>query len=383
MKKLKIMVVAPYFYPESGGVANHTYNLYKNIVKKGYDVVVITSGRGKRVDEEVIAGMKVYRLPVQFKVSNTPISFKWKKQIEEIIKKEKPDLINGHMPVPFMCDVALSASNGIPFIIKYHHGGSMKKGKFFPDLLISIYEATFLKRILKKSVKIITPSDFVTREFIEGFDDKKLTIPPGVNLDNFKPNIKFKPKNKVLFVGNLIKSEDYKGLNYLLESLFILKKDFPEIKLTIVGGGDYQEHYKNLAKKLGLKKNVIFKGKVKREKMAQEYQKTNLLVLPSLFDATPNVLLEAMACKKPVVGTNVGGVPYLIKDNKNGFLVEPKNPDSLSKAIIKILKNKKLGVKLGRGGHKIVREKFTWKGQADKTIGLYEEVMRFNNGNSY
>jgi glycosyltransferase involved in cell wall biosynthesis len=256
MKKLKIMVVAPYFYPESGGVANHTYNLYKNIVKKGYDVVVITSGRGKRVDEEVIAGMKVYRLPVQFKVSNTPISFKWKKQIEEIIKKEKPDLINGHMPVPFMCDVALSASNGIPFIIKYHHGGSMKKGKFFPDLLISIYEATFLKRILKKSVKIITPSDFVTREFIEGFDDKKLTIPPGVNLDNFKPNIKFKPKNKVLFVGNLIKSEDYKGLNYLLESLFILKKDFPEIKLTIVGGEDYKENYKNLEKKLGLKKTL-------------------------------------------------------------------------------------------------------------------------------
>src|SRR4030042_5854695 len=369
--KNKIMIVTPYFYPESGGVANYTYNLYKRLVKKGYKIAIVTSWTGKSIKKEKISGMNVYRLPRQFKISNTPISFKWKKQIKDIIEKENPNLIHGHMPVPFICDTALSVSGNIPFVISYHHGGSMKKGKLLPDILISVYEAIFLKRLLKKSKIIITPSEFVTKEFMKKYSEKSFTVPPGVDLKKFKPDYSFKPVNRVLFVGNLIKSEDYKGLNYLMESTKVVKKQIPSIRLVVVGGGDYLEHYEYLARELGIKKNTTFAGQLNREEIIKEYQNTNVLVLPSLMESFGIVLIEAMACKKPVIGANTGGIPYVINNNKNGLLVPAKDSGALAKAIIAVLKNPEAGKRMGEVGFKEVKENFTWERCAEKTEKIY------------
>jgi len=375
-KKIKLMVVTPYFYPDSGGVANYTYNLYKRIAKKGYKVIVVTSWDGKNIKKEKIGGMKIYRLPRQFKISNTPISFKWKKQIKELIDCEKPDLINGHMPVPFICDVAISVSGNIPFVTGYHHGGSMKKGKLLPDIMIRTYESIFLKKLLKKSKLIITPSEFVTKDFMKNYSNKTITVNPGVDIQKFKPDYSLKPVNRILFVGNLIKSEDYKGLGYLLESIKIIRKNIPDIKLIVVGEGDYREHYENLSKELGIEENIEFRGKLNREEIVKEYQNTNVLVLPSLMESFGMVLIEAMACKKPVIGTKVGGIPYVIDNNKNGLLVPPKDSKELARVITHILKNKKLAKKMGESGYNKVKEKFNWEIQAEKTINLYKEVLR-------
>jgi len=376
--KNKIMAITPYFYPEAGGVANHTYNLYKIIAEKGYEIVVVTSWNGKGIKKEKRNGMRVYMLPFQFKFSNTPISLKWKKQIKEIIEKESPDLINGHMPVPFICDVAFSVSGEIPFILKYHHGGSMKKGKFFMDLLIMAYESIFLKRLFKKSKAIIASSEFVTNEFLKSYLEKTSTIPPGIDTKLFKPS-KNKEKYRILFVANLIKSEYYKGLNYLLEAIKIIKKQIPEIKLVVVGEGNLREHYENTARNLGLEKNVEFRGKVDRKNIVKEYQKSWVVIVPSLFDATPNVLLEAMACKIPVIGTKIGGIPYVIDNNFTGLLIQKKNPKAIANAVLKLLKNPRIAEKFGREGYKKVKESFTWEIQAEKTIKLYNEVLSRKN----
>lgn len=376
-KKIKLLVVTPYFYPESGGVANHTYNLYKRIAKKDFDIIIITSCEDKLIKEERVEGMKVYRLPYQFKISNTPISFKWKRQINGIIEKEKPSIINAHTPVVFISDITCNLANKlkIPFIIKYHHGGSMIKGKFLIDLFIWAYEKIFLKSLFKRSNYIITSSDFVSNNFMKGYKNKVVTITPAVDLDKFKP-IQTNNKNNILFVGNLKKSEYYKGLNYLLESISLIKNKIKDINLIIVGEGDYIGHYKKLSKYLGIEENVSFLGKLQGKKLVEEYNSSSILVLPSLFDATPNVLLEAMACKKPVIGSNIGGIPYVIDDGVNGLLVPPKDHQALADAIIKILKNPQLAKKMGENGYKKVKENFTWDIQANKTIDIYTGVLK-------
>lgn len=375
-EKKKLMVVTPYFYPESGGVANHTYNLYKRVAKKNYEIIIITSGKKNEIMEENLEGMKVYRLPRQFKISNTPISFGWKKQIKDIIEKEKPDLILGHMPVAFICDITLplSLKEKVPFIIKYHHGGSMKKGKFPIDILIGLYETIFLKRIFKRSNKIITSSEFVKKIFLNKYLDKTMVITPAVDIKLFKPS-RSNPKNRILFVGNLKKSENYKGLNYLLESMSLIKNKNSKIKLIVVGDGDYRHHYEKLSKDLGIEENVEFKGELKERELIKEYNNINILVLPSLMESFGMVLIEAMACKKPVIGSNIGGIPYVIDDGKNGLLVPPKDPQALAGAIMKILENPKLAKQMGENGYKKVKDNFTWDKKVIETEKIVENIL--------
>ena len=372
-KPIKLMVVTPSFYPDSGGVANHTYNIYKilrNIY--GFEIVVVTTNDEGGYKEEMIAGMKIYRLKRWFKISNTPINLNWYFQIKRIIKKEQPDIINAHAPVPFISDVAAMVCGDTPFVLKYHMG-SMKKGKLFPDILIWLYEKIFLRRLLNKSDVIITASEFITKDFIKDYSYKTITIPTGVDIIKFKPG-RTNPKNRILFVANLRKVEDHKGLKYLLTAVYLIKDKIPDIKLIIIGDGDYRKYYEELCNDLKIIKNVIFKGRLDEKELVKEYQNTNLLILPSLFEATPNVLLEAMACKKPVVGSNVGGVPYLIDNNINGLLVPPENPQALADAIIKILNNKILAKQMGENGYNKIKENFTWGIQVNKLIKVYNNL---------
>ena len=162
MKKIKLLVVTPYFYPKIGGLENYAFNIAKNLMKNyNYEVVVITSNHeSKEYKEENLEGMKIYRLPYQFKVSNTPISFKWKRQIKEIIEKENPDIINAHSPVPFISDVACRVAHKkkIPFLLTYHN--DLIKENILLNLICKKYYWFIGNKTLNQSDKIIATSEY-------------------------------------------------------------------------------------------------------------------------------------------------------------------------------------------------------------------------------
>ncbi|MCK5450024.1 glycosyltransferase family 4 protein [Candidatus Pacearchaeota archaeon] len=384
---MKLLIVTPYFPPHIGGMENYAYNIAKGLRKQfGYEIVVVTSNHEKKeYKEEILEGMKIYRLPIQFKVSNTPISFRWGKDIERIIRKEKPDVINAHSPVPFIADVSCRVvgemGNGkigsrilritrigegklrkkkIPFILTYHCGSMIKEKGLIKNLIIGFYEKIILKKTIDNSDKVICSSDFVKNDFLKDYLGKTKTITPGVDINLFKPSLKQTKGNNVLFVGSLNKSDEYKSLDILIKSLQKVKEEFKDVKLIIVGEGDNKNNYLNLAEKYGLKQNVIFLGELYGKDLVREYQNTNVLVLPSVKESFGMVLIEAMACKKVVIGSRVEGIPHVIDDRKNGLLVPPKNSDVLANAIIKLLKNSKLAKEMGENGYKKVRENFTW-----------------------
>jgi len=377
---MKLLVVTPYFYPQIGGVEKHTYSLYKGLRKKhNYEIVVVTSNpENKEYKKEILEGMKIYRLPRQFKISNTPISFKWKKEIKKIIEKENPNIIMAHSPVPFISDIAIRAAT-IPSILKYH-SGSMKKGKPIIDLIISFYEKFFLTQTIKKANKLICTSDFVKNDFLKKFKYKSITITPSVDIKKFKPNKskKISKKMNVLYVGRIDRTSKWKGIQYLLESIRFISKSNPEIFLTITGGGDAIEDYKSQASKLKINNHVKFSGPLGGKKLIKKYQETDILVLPSITEAESfgMVLIEAMACKKPVIGSNIGGIPYVIDHKENGLLVPAKDSKALADAIIKILKNPKLAKQMGENGYKKVNKRFTLESQIKQTNAIIKEVLK-------
>ena len=376
---MKIMVVTPYFYPHIGGAENYAYNIAKGLKEEyKWEIVVITSNHEeKKYIEEKIDGIKIYRLPQWFKISNTPVNPMWLFGIHKILIEEQPDIINAHSPVPFISDITSLIAGKIPLVITYHSGSMIKQSSIL-NPLIALYELLFLPILFRKSKKIICYSPDFIRRNLKKYKAKVNYIPPGVDKKVLKLSKK-RSTNDVLFVGRIEKNSDWKGISYLVEAISIVKQIKPDISLRLVGPGDRVEYFKMYAQKLGINKNIKFVGSKINSELGLEYQHSKVIVLPSITEAESFgiVLIEAMACKKPVIGSKVGGIPYVIDNDENGLLVPPKDPEALAKSIIVILKNPKLAKKMGEFGYKKVKENFLWDKQIKKTkeiiIGVLDE----------
>lgn len=183
---------------------------------------------------------------------------------------------------------------------------------------------------------------------------------------------------KVIFSMGLLVEK--KGFSYLINAMPDVLKDDKEVVLIIAGSGKEEKSLKTIVSKLALEKNVIFTGTVDGQKTPEFYNLCDIFVLPSIVDSKGEtetlgvVLLEAMACEKPVIGSNVGGIPDII-DNKVGFLTEQKNSKQLSSKILYLLKNEKLRERLGKAGRKKVLNKFSSTHAANNIIKVYNSIL--------
>ncbi|QQG38511.1 MAG: glycosyltransferase family 4 protein [Candidatus Woesearchaeota archaeon] len=142
----------------------------------------------------------------------------------------------------------------------------------------------------------------------------------------------------LLFVGRLAEE---KGITYLIDAFNELNKKY-KLTLTLLGQGPLEKEIKQKVEKLGLENKINILGYVSLKEMDSVYSKSDIFILPSLTDAMPKVILEAMAKSIPVIATNVGGIPTIIKHNKNGILIKPRSSDEIVKAVDTIIKDKKL-----------------------------------------
>ena len=218
--------------------------------------------------------------------------------------------------------------------------------------------------------------DFVIKQF--KIDKKKVvTIPNGVDMRrydipvyNFKEKHSLKRKFMILFVGQLIKS---KGVSYLLQALKIAKQRGLDCDLVLVSYNP-KDDLINEAKALGIEDNLRIFVKLPEKDLISAYKNCDIFVLPSFQEGLPTVLLEAMAAKKPVVTTNVSGIPYLIKDGFNGMMVNPRDSVALATKIEKLLKNEKLAREIAENGYQTVLSEYTWDVVARKIIEQYDLV---------
>ena len=374
-KNKKVMFVCPYFFPHTGGSEQYVYKIARGLQEKyGWDVSVVTTNQDKkRLEKESLNGIKIYRLPVLFTFSNTPVNPFWYFQIKKIVKEEQPILINAHTPVPFIADIAALVSHKITYVLTYHGGSMLKKNSIF-NIPIFIYENVFLNYVLRKAKIIICSSDYIRNVFLKNRKDKSLTINPGV--DAVRKLVKKTSETKiVLFVASLAKSQSYKGLEYLLKAFVAVRSRVKDVKLTVVGDGDALSDYKKLAKDLKIERNVVFTGSLYGQKLNQMFKQSNVFVLPSLNESFGKVLIEAMAHGTPVIGTNVGGIPDVVTHGKEGFLVPPGDTAQLAKSIIRILENNSLANSLGKAGFEKVKANYLWSKQVSATNEVFEKLL--------
>ncbi len=399
MEKLKIMFITSKFprYLEDTQ-PRFVYNLAEALKELGHELHVVAPHDKGAKKQEVMNGINIYRFQYFYPASWQKVSYgpgipenfnagiMAKLQMpffalaeaslsKKIAKKINPDIVHAHWALP---QGIAARKTGKPYVVTLY-GGEVFLAKRLK--LIGM-----LDRILREAgmaVAITTGLEEVIKE--AGVKTELEIIPAGIDMEEFKPGIegskelkkKLCPDNELLvfFVGRLVEK---KGAEYLIRAFAEVIKKTGNAKLIIGGEGPLGSKLKELAKDLDLKDNVIFTGSISRKELPRYYAAADLFAAPSIIDRTGDretqgvVLLEAMASKTAVIGTNTGGIPDVISNSKVGILVPEKDSEALAKAIIKLLKDKKLRKKYAEHGYQHAKKNFTWK----KIAGDYEKVYR-------
>ena len=289
---------------------------------------------------------------------------------------------------PFFGSVEAISSIIKPLIIFYHMD---VVGKGMLQLVFSMHKKIFLPKIIS-TAKIIMASSFDyiknsdIKEYYKAEPDKFSEIPNGVDTKIFYPKQESEITEKlhlsgskvILFVGGLDRAHYFKGVEYLLQACAQLKINY---KLMVVGKGDLADDYKLQAKKLKIKDKVIFCTDVTNQDLPKYYNASDVVVLPSVdkSEAFGMVLVEGMACKKPVIASNLAGVRSVVEDGVNGILVEPKNEQELAFALEKILSDDELANTMGEAGLKKVQKRYEWEVVGERLGELFENEFKVKN----
>ena len=385
---MKILIVTPYFWPHPGGVESYSLNIAKQLTRDGHEVVIIMSSINGRPARETVQGMRVYRLKTLFSVSNTPVGWRWRAQLKKIYAAEKPDIINGHMPVPYLADTAERCRGRIPFVLTYHN--DLSKSTPVQKLITSTINRTVIRRTLCRSDHIIATSQYYTdtSPLLRRFAGKVSTVPPGVDTALFNPGVKvgrdlerkYQGERIILFAGSISKNQQHKGVDTLIKAFAHLRSDHDpqDTRLVIVGAGDGKDMHAALADELGVGTHVEFTGFVPDALLAQYYKRASVLAMPSRdrSEGFGMVFMEAGAVGTPVVGTNVGGIPYAIQKDKTGLIVPPDDVPALERALKKLLTDAALARRLGDAGAKRAAAEFNWELLARQTAKILAAAAR-------
>ena len=371
-----VLMVSPYFPPHPGGVETYVFHLARHLrARHGYRVVVATTADRSASPGcyDGPDGEPVYRLRTLGRISNTPIGIGWCRALRTLIADQRVDLVNAHAPAPLFADAAARAAGDVPFVLTYHTG-RMRRGRQPVDSLLAGYERVVLARTAHRARELICCSDYVAADQPRLFAGRSTTITPGVDLACFTPAA-LPQATRVLFVGSLEPSAAYKGLADLLRSVARLAGTKSGVELDVVGSGAAMPEYEALAERLGIGERVRFHGRLDSHDLAQAYRRARVLALPTSFDAFPCVLVEAMACARPVVTTPIGGIPSLVSHRGNGLLVPPGDVEALTSALDELLGDDALACALGEAGRERVAAEFSWESQADRTAAVFERVL--------
>lgn len=219
---------------------------------------------------------------------------------------------------------------------------------------------------------VVGISTALTRRAVALGARKTSTIPNGVDFSHLSkvPRLE-KNANRIASVARL---SPEKGLPFLIEALKITRHRLPQVELYLVGGGALETQLKAYARELEVQDIVHFLGAKPNIEAMTEVAKSSLFVLPSLGEGLGIVLLEAQALGVPVIGTNVGGIPDVIENEKNGLLVPPSDAKAIAEAVARLLSDHALAKRLAKTASERLA-KFDWNGIAEQYAALYESSM--------
>jgi len=386
---MKIGFITPFFSPVAGGSAKGPYYLAKYLVKKGHEVFIFTSNFGRNLakfpDEKDLA---IIESKIELKVFNLFYTSSLRSELES---SNKLDILHLHNFRTYQNYVAYSYAKrtNTPYILQAH-GSIPRIGK---KELKWLYDVLFGYRLLRDASKVIALTQVETDQYRRmGIPGEKIAIiPNGIDLSEYAelpPKGSFKEKFNIpedrkiiLYMGRIHK---IKGVDFLVRAYAYLKNEMKckDVVLVIVGPDDgFLGEVKSLVQSLGISRFVIFTGPL-YGKIIGAYVDSDIIVLPSRYETFPNVVLEAYACSKPVVASNVEAIPDIVLHGKTGLLFQAGDVKGLANAIAYMLTHSEEAERMGRNARRLVEERFSIDRVVTQFEALYEEVLKDERGNA-
>lgn len=388
-----------------------TYNLAKELLKKGHRVFVITSVQNKlQQGEGLYEGIKVFRIFSDYHIRwqswlslyNPQAIF----QLKKIIKQIKPDISHFHHIHQYLSyhsfKIAKQYSQAVFLtahdVMLFHYAKLMEfinqnnlmipqqfNYKITPWPQIKIFKKRYnplrniiIKHYLKYVDKIFAVSDALKDALNQNRIRNVEVIHNGIDVDEWQidnDEIKnFRNKynlfnKKIIFFGGRLSA--LKGGEKIIKAMKIVIKEIPESVLLVAGKkDDYTRKMLELSEKEGVP--LILTGWIKENELKAAYWNSHIVTVPSIcLDSFPTTNLEAMSCKRPVIGTCFGGTLEIVVDGQTGYIVNPLNIQTMAEKIIDLLKNPQQAKQFGEAGYERIKQKFSIDSQLKKTLEWY------------
>ncbi len=397
---------------EIGGQAVYVKSLVKELDKKGWSVDIFVR-RDSQYKKQISLIRKKSRL---IRLKGGPVKYVSRKLLFdylpemydnflEFINNQNPySLFHGHYWDGGWLALKAHQDFSVPFVENFHSLGKIRfqtKEKYSAkENGKDIFDKRFLleKELANKADTIISLSKSEKQSLKEKYDilpEKVKVISGGVNLKKFSPIPRLEARKKVslnenefiiLFTGRL---EWRKGIGALIHAASLLKEDIPNLKVIIVGGkifgrqkniDDFKEYQRllGLAKDFKVENIISFVGCMDHERLPFFYSAADIFVVPSYYEPFGLVTVESMACKTPVIASDVDGLSNIIEHEKNGLLFEPRNSKDLKEKIKKIYQSKELTNEIIKNAYRDVIEKYSWNKIAEKIGNIYNSLIENN-----
>ena len=354
-----------------GGSERVIADIATGLDRKNFDVSVCCITRGGEIAYELnekgikvnILGISNYRNPLNIL------------KLALLLRKAKPDIVHTHGYFASVIGRIAAKIAGILVLINHVHSTYWDYRK--RHILMEIFLSLFTHKIICCSKAV---EDFV-RDYERIKPAKTVVIYNGVDEDRFttykntssiKAQLGIDSGDSV--VGTVSSLTPHKGHKYLFQAAPRILDVFPTTRFLIVGDGILREKLEEQIKNLNLASYVIFAGT--RKNIPDFLSIMEIFVLPSCSREGLGIsIIEAMAAEKPVVATDIGGIPEVVKNGETGFLVPPQNPEALAHAIIELLRNPRKAKTIGKQGRIRFKEKFTNKRMLSEVENLYKSLI--------
>jgi len=370
---MRVLYVYKDYYPVVGGIENHIRLICRGL--RDYPQVeptVLVTNRARGTAVEEIDGVRVIKAGRLATVSSAPLSlslFAWMRRLDA-------DITHLHFPYPIGELAYLLAGRSRRMVITYH--SDIVRQKY----LLQVYKP-FLYRLLARAdrITVSSPNYISSSSYLQPLAGKCVVIPHGADLNRFAATEEVLRRAGeirrrygpplVLFVGLL---RYYKGVSYLIEAM-------PQIdaQLLVVGEGPQGEEWRELSQRLGLQDRVHFLGRVSDEDLVALYHACDVFVLPAIHrsESWGAVQVEAMACGKPVVCTELGtGTSFVNLHGQTGLVVPPRDSPALAGAIVRLLQDDTLRQQMGQRARERAEAELSHTAMVERLVDLYRSVVQ-------
>ena len=293
--------------------------------------------------------------------------------LKKAISEFKPDIVHAHYASSYGLLGALSGFH--PYIISVWGSDVFD----FPD--ISFLHKAVINYNLFKADRILSTSKVMAVETGKYTDKEVIVTPFGIDLDKFKPlNVNSLFNDKDIVIGTIKTLEEKYGIEYLIKAFAIVKNKYHNLplKLLIVGDGSLSENLKKLVHDLNIEDETVFTGKIAHELVPvyDNMLSVSVSVSVSNSESFGVAIIEASACGKPVVVSDVGGLPEVVENGVTGIVVPPRAPEKTAEAIEKLVLDEKLRKQMGEAGRKRVAKFYDWNKNVEQMIEIYKGLIK-------